>query len=244
MPGRVPILSDFPSHLFLTITPPPNQKPPANVLVLLHGLGDTNGSFTKLGVQLALPETVCISLQAPNPLPFEIGGFHWGDDIIFDQTTGQMDFDTGFQKTTKILSILIQALLKKCQFQARELFIFGFGQGGMTALATVSSSELELGGIVSIGGPLPTSIIGSSNARTSKNKTPLLLCGGSAYSLMTPTEVDKMKTAFAFVEYRKWRDRNGDGMPRNREEMLPIMQFFARRLRSRAGVPEGSVEIG
>ena len=45
------------------------------------------------------------------------------------------------------------------------------------------------------------------------------------------------------VEYHKW-DRAGDGMPRNRDEMLPIMRFFARRLRSRKGVPEGSIEVG
>jgi hypothetical protein len=32
-------------------------------------------------------------------------------------------------------------------------------------------------------------------------------------------------------------------MPRSREEMLPIMRFFARRLRSRGGVPEGAVEV-
>lgn len=28
-------------------------------------------------------------------LSFEIGGFHWGDDIVIALTTGQIDFDTG-----------------------------------------------------------------------------------------------------------------------------------------------------
>jgi hypothetical protein len=32
-------------------------------------------------------------------------------------------------------------------------------------------------------------------------------------------------------------------MPSNRDEMMPIMQFLARRLRSRKGVVEGAVEI-
>jgi hypothetical protein len=32
-------------------------------------------------------------------------------------------------------------------------------------------------------------------------------------------------------------------MPKNREEALPMMHFFARRLRSQKGVPEGSVEL-
>ncbi len=38
-------------------------------------------------------------------------------------------------------------------------------------------------------------------------------------------------------------ERIQDSMPRSREEMLPIMRFFARRLRSRGGVPEGAVEV-
>jgi hypothetical protein len=32
-------------------------------------------------------------------------------------------------------------------------------------------------------------------------------------------------------------------MPANRDEMLPIMQFFSRRLRSMKGVPAGVVEL-
>lgn len=38
--------------------------------------------------------------------------------------------------------------------------------------------------------------------------------------------------------------RKGDGMPSNREEMLPVIQFLTRRLHSRQSVPEGGVEIG
>lgn len=51
-----------------------------------------------------------------------------------------------------------------------------------------------------------------------------------------------MRERFQDVEYVKWA-KSEDSMPRSREEMLPIMKFFARRLRSRAGVPEGAVEV-
>lgn len=39
----------------------------ANLLVLLHGLGDTSASFLQLGKQLSLPGTCALSLQAPFP---------------------------------------------------------------------------------------------------------------------------------------------------------------------------------
>lgn len=151
-----------------------------------------------------------------------------------------MDFDTGFTKTVKIIKqdIIEHGLVKKCGYKQREIMIFGFGQGAMAALATAASMAEELGGIFSIGGPLPSSCTSAKAV-----KTPVLVLGGSSSTLITRTALDKLKAAFQNVEYHKW-NRAGDGMPRTRDEMLPIMRFFAHRLRSQAGVPEGSVEIG
>lgn len=240
MAPQLPTPSQFPPKLNLTVSPPPSSQQAINVLILLHGLGDTNVSFTTLGKQLALPETACISLQAPTPLPFDLAGFHWGDDIHFDSTDGHMELDTGFVKAVEIIAedVINATLVKQCGYTPRNILLFGFGQGGMAALAAVHSLPAELGGVVSIGGPLPTSLIAKE-----KSKTPVLALGGSSNTLTTKSAVNRLKTAFDNFEYHKW-DKRGDGMPSNREEMLPIMKFFARRLRSRSGVPEGSVEIG
>ena len=240
MAPSLPTPSQFPSTLNLTVTPPPSSQQAINVLVLLHGLGDTNLSFTTLGNQLALPETTCISLRAPTPLPFDLAGFHWGDDIHFDSTDGHMEFHTGFVKVVKIIAedVIDATLVKQCGYTPRNIVLFGFGQGGMAALAAVHSLSAELGGVISIGGPLPTSSIAKE-----KSKTPVLALGGSSNTLITKSTVSRLKMAFDNIEYHKWA-KSGDGMPSNREEMLPIMRFFARRLRSRSGVPEGSVEIG
>jgi len=239
MPTRLPTASDFPSYLHLTITPPPKSSPQlTNVLILLHGLGDTNASFTNLGKQLSLPETLCISLQGPAPLPLELGGFHWGDDIQFDQSNGNMEFDTGFAKTVRTIKhdVIKGSLIGNCGFKLREIMLFGFGQGGMAALAAAASITEELGGIISIGGPL------LSPSAAKQVHTPTLVLGGSSNTLITKSAITSLKAAFQNVEYQKW-NKVGDGMPRSREEMLPIMRFFARRLKSRKGAPEGSVEI-
>ena len=242
MSPRLPESKDFPSYLELSITQPPSSQAPVNVLILLHGLGDTKASFTNLARQLALPETTCIALQAPTPLPFDLGGFHWGDDIIFDQTTGSMDFDTGFVKSSKVVAedVLQKGLIEKCGYGERDVFFLGFGQGGMVALTVAAASLAELGGVISIGGPLPSS---SSDSGRSKPKTPVLIIGGSSKSLITTATLTNIKNVFQSVETEQWA-RPGDVMPRNRQEMLPIMQFLARRLRSRHGVPEGSIEVG
>ena len=62
------------------------------MLILFHGLGDTHLPFAKLGSQMNLPETACISVKALEPLPFEPSSFHWGDDVIFDNTVGMCHY--------------------------------------------------------------------------------------------------------------------------------------------------------
>jgi predicted esterase len=242
MTPRLPSKSDFPSSLTLDIIPPSSGQP-INILVLLHGLGDTNKSFSQLGKNLNLPETACLSLQGPNPIPPIFTGsdtpaFHWGDDVLVDERQGEIELDAGFKTIQKILleGVVKEGLMQKCGYAPRNILFLGFGQGAMAALQVAATSELEFGGVVSIGGRLP-----NQNA-SGKSKTPVLVLGGSRSSQVTRSAVDGLKGNFGNVEYVKW-EKGEDSMPRSREEMLPIMRFFARRLRSRAGVPEGAVEI-
>lgn len=162
--------------------------------------------------------------------------------MIFDQHTGEMDMDTGFMEATHIIleKVIKEGLLAKCGYTTREIILFGFAQGGMVALQIAASLDEELGGVVSIGGGLSL----SAPLRTidKKSRTPVLVCKASNGSKVTDGAVKRLKDVFDFTEIKEWK-RNGDGMMRNRDEMLPIMQFFARRLRSRKGVPEGSVEL-
>jgi predicted esterase len=221
----------------------PASQPATNILILLHGLGDTNASFTKLGQQLNLPETACLAVQAPNGMLLDIGGFNWGDDLVVDQSTGELDMDTGFKAGTRLLldRVIREGLVDKCGYKAREIMIFGFAQGAMAGLqAAAEFDDNELGGVVSIGGALSHSL--PLKALDKKSKTPVLVCRASKNSKVTDSAVSKLKDVFEHVEVKDWK-KNGDGMMSNREEMFPIMQFFARRLLSRRGVPAGSVEL-
>ncbi|KAI9779654.1 MAG: hypothetical protein M1816_003459 [Peltula sp. TS41687] len=244
MPGRLPTASDFPSNLTLSIIAPPSSSPePVNVLILLHGLGDSHAPFVAFARNLSLPETACISIQAPHGLPFELDGFHWGDDMLFDQSTGDMDVDAGFDRAKTMVGdkIIEKGLVQKCGYRRSELFLFGFGQGGMVALAVAGSlaQEEALGGVISVGGPLPSSM---PSPGPQKLQTPVLILGGNSASLITNSALARIKNTFEYVDTIRW-ERRGDSMPRNREELLPIMRFLAGRLRSRRGVPKGSVEV-
>ena len=82
----------------------------------------------------------------------------------------------------------------------------------------------------------------TASAGTGKSKTPVLIIGGSSNTLVTKSTMINLKSSFEPVQHHKY-SRNGDKVPVNRDEMLPIMQFFARRLQSRRGVPEGKVVL-
>lgn len=162
--------------------------------------------------------------------------------MLVDERTGEIDVEGGgFEKSSKLLkSVVDEVLVAKLGWKRRNVLFLGFGQGGMAALflaSSLSASE-EFGGVISIGGKLASSSASSSG----KVRTPILVLGSSRSTQVTRTSVDRLKERFRDVEYVKW-EKSDDSMPRSREEMLPIMKFLARRLGSRAGIPEGAVEV-
>ena len=54
-----------------------------NLLVLCHGLGDSDRPFHQLALQMRLPQTATVALQGPIEVPFGLG-FAWYES--FDRT--------------------------------------------------------------------------------------------------------------------------------------------------------------
>eukprot|EP00879_Flechtneria_rotunda_P025739 GHRR01027378.1.p1 GENE.GHRR01027378.1~~GHRR01027378.1.p1 ORF type:complete len:149 (+),score=50.62 GHRR01027378.1:423-869(+) len=60
----------------------------ANLLLLLHSLGDTPKAFTALAKRMVLPHTACLALSGPLRVPETNGGRAWYKAI--DQHTGEL----------------------------------------------------------------------------------------------------------------------------------------------------------
>ncbi|GAA5802498.1 hypothetical protein HPULCUR_007963 [Helicostylum pulchrum] len=130
-----------------------------NLLILLHGLGDSKGPFASLGKNLKLPQTATLSVQAPEPVPYMDGCFQWFPS--FDMLTGDLltpanpERLKGLIRTRNLMDELIQHLIMDCGFNASNIYFFGFSQGGTVALDTVLFGKVRnLGGVVSISGYL------------------------------------------------------------------------------------------
>jgi predicted esterase len=262
MPTRIPRPEDFAhlqSSLQVSLVFPEVPETTTSILILFHGLGDSEASFAAFAKNIKLPGVLAIAVRGISPLPAALLGladhdadgptkhFHWGDDLMLLPTSGDLDPDPGFSKAEQLVwgRLIQDTLVGTCGWETSDILLFGFGQGGSLALGIssklrniervvdVTEGERTVGtafkGVVSIGGQLPSSMTPTSSMRA-KARTPALICHGKNSDTLDGDAIDTLKKEFADVREVKWRKAD-DGMPKNREEMLPIMQFLAERLR-------------
>ncbi|EXJ93656.1 hypothetical protein A1O1_02048 [Capronia coronata CBS 617.96] len=243
-----PLASDLPASLKPVFHLPPNNIP-TNVILFLPGLGDTAANFSSFARALNLPDALTITLNPPFPLPFPLGpGDQWSEDLQVDATTGPFDPDSPLTRAVGLVAedVIANVLVGKSKYRPDHIHLIGFGQGGSVAVSVPLHPSLSslppLGGVISIGGALPMSATLPSS--TAKNRTPVLLLSGSRSPLASAdsSPLKRVKLAYEFITYHQWR-KSDDSMPRNRDEVLPMMQFWSRRLKSRRGVPDDAVEL-
>lgn len=262
---RIPKAEDFNSlspELTVTLHFPSPPESTTAILILFHGLGDSETSFSNFAKNMNLPGVLAITVRGVNPLPPALLGepldsgpprhFHWGDDLNLASHSGGLDTDPGFTKANAlVVERLIRAtLVDECGWEFSDILLFGYGQGGSLALGLASKiregpkvEEVKddkderppekfkvFKGVVSIGGALPASMIPTVSGRP-KSKTPVAVCHGRSCEDVDDDAIDILKKEFVDVRDIKWKKADST-MPSSREEMLPIMQFLAERLRS------------
>ncbi|KAK7678055.1 hypothetical protein QCA50_018996 [Cerrena zonata] len=245
---------------------PSDDSTDENILILLHGLGDTHVPFAKLGKQLNLPQTATLSLRAPEQIPFLYEqAFQWYTS--FDPL-GELIERPNPTPALDLLTKVVNHLTTDCQWPPQRIHMFGFSQGG-TVVAEfglqwwksewakrtqsekardrnvkdgkdISDPEFtprSLGTIVSVSGPLV-----SYPTLTQLCSTPLLLAHRPSPSpeALPSNALTSFKRGYSqFIEVKL--NARGQGMLRGREEMEPVMRFWSERL-SRRQV-EGLYEV-
>ncbi|KAI0776568.1 hypothetical protein BD413DRAFT_490783 [Trametes elegans] len=219
-----------------------------NLLILLHGLGDTQIPFAKLGRQLHLPQTATLALRAPEKIPFLYEeAYQWYTS--FDPL-GELLERPNPTPALELLAKVVDHLVKYCAWPPHRIHFFGFAQGGSVAAefalkfwrselslqqkslpapSDSSSSSQEqkarsLGSVVSVSGPLL-----SYPTLQKPCPTPLLIFHrpSSAETALRSSAIPEFKKGFEKVEEVKMR---GEGMPRSKEEWQPIMRFWSEHL--------------
>ncbi|THH28518.1 hypothetical protein EUX98_g5673 [Antrodiella citrinella] len=223
-----------------------------NLLILLHGLGDTHVPFARLGKQLKLPQTATLALRAPEQIPYLYEpAFQWYES--FD-LLGEMLERPNPTSALELFSKVLNHLFDDCKWPCDRIHLFGFAQGGSVAAEFAlkwwrtqlekqrsnrikpsedaeeqqDGSELvpkALASIVTIAGPL----LSYPTIKT-PCPTPLLAIHRPAPSQTShrPDEFTALRKAFKNVS--EVALPKGEGMPRSRDEWEPIMRFWSERL--------------
>ncbi|KAF8497583.1 hypothetical protein F5888DRAFT_299855 [Russula emetica] len=209
-----------------------------NILILLHGLGDTHVPFIKLGRSFKLPQTATLALRAPEQIPYLYeNAFQWytsfdalGDILTHPNPTTAIDYITN----------VLYHLVNDCGWPAPQIHLFGFAQGGSVATESAlkwwrlqqqqsadsnnTTSVQPLGSVVTIGGPLLS------------YPTMSVVCPTPILVFHRPQPAEPSLPGDALPAFRKGFSRvvdvkmSGVGMPRSKDEWYPIMELWSERL--------------
>jgi len=137
-----------------------------NILIMLHGLGDSPNPYMQLAKNMQIPQTACLCLEAPEKLPFDLGhAWFKGFDHTFEplgfgyqpSVTGKEELDQQMRSlvaTRRRLTALSAALADNWGWAPGRQLLLGFSQGGTAALDLALAGGREFAGVISVAGPL------------------------------------------------------------------------------------------
>lgn len=162
--------------LHYVVRPPTTQtkgKPP--VLVLLHGIGSNERDMASLAPELD-GRFIVVSVRSP----IQIGpdAFAWFQ-VRFTPQGPSIDASQA-EAGWKRLAGFIQEIAAKYDGDPARVYVAGFSQGGIMALATMLTAPQLLAGVVCMSGRLLPEVLPHAAPREILAGTPALLLHGTA----------------------------------------------------------------
>jgi phospholipase/carboxylesterase len=180
-----------PSPLDGPRAPPASGGDPRSMVILLHGYG-SNG-YDLIGLvpywQEALPHTVFLAPNAPQPCPGAPGGFQWWALTSLAPEARA----AGVRQPAPALNAYIDSQLATHGLTEDKLALVGFSQGTMMALHVGPRRERRLAGVLGYSGMLADPDALAAEVRT---KPPLLLVHGDADPVLPVAALSEARLAF------------------------------------------------
>lgn len=133
----------------------PTSGAARNVVIWMHGLGDTADGWASLMPSLNLPDTKFI-LPTAKTRPISLNGGMpmpgWSD--IYGLDPSSKEDSSGFSESVERINQIIKKEVT-AGIDTKRIVIAGFSQGGAVALQTALRSEFTLGGCVALSTWLP-----------------------------------------------------------------------------------------
>jgi predicted esterase len=225
------------------------DKIDANLLILFHGLGDTMLNFSGFAKNLNLPQTACLTIQAP--LEFLDLGFMWYN--AFDENGEAIEYDElklcEMSLIRENLIIFINVLHEKYGWPFDTMFFFGFCQGATVAIDLILNwNKSRFGGCVAVSDSVLEEYM-KTHQKTKNLSPPLpLLITHGKNELEIPLKKAKEKFQFICdqlkgeeIEFKVYN--KGNEMPKQKDEVYDMMKFFSNYLHKRSPTLEKQTDV-
>lgn len=147
-----------------------------------------------------------------------------------------------FEQSTKQIGIdvIVEVLIKKCGFRARDIALVGHDQGGSAALAVAAGCwETKLGGVVTIGGRLPTDFP-KDFPLEDRCPTHILVLGGRLGDV-PDREVNRIESTFSDTTNAREPGKSDDF---DDIKDAKLKEFLAHQLRREEWTKEAVISFG
>mmetsp|Transcript_21469 Transcript_21469/g.52599 ORF Transcript_21469/g.52599 Transcript_21469/m.52599 type:complete len:366 (+) Transcript_21469:2-1099(+) len=119
---------------------PPKEMVVSNVLILLPGLGDGPENFAKMARTMGIPQTGCIAMRPPSPLPYGMG-YGWmtsfeDDGELIKPSKGEKRRIESLNESCDLLRHAIVSIADSFRLPSSRIFLLGFSQGAIAAVHT------------------------------------------------------------------------------------------------------------
>ena len=161
----------------------PSKIPSKNLMIILHGRGDSSEGFTSLPNFLNIDEMNYLLLDAP----FEyFSGYSW-----YQLPPDQLP---GIEYSSKMLTKVLDSVFDE-QFNAEESFLFGFSQGSLLTFEFGARYEKVLAGYIGVSGYIydVKRLLSELNPKASASSW---LCTHGTRDMVLPFETSKKQIAF------------------------------------------------
>ncbi len=150
--------------------PPASGGVARSIVILVHGYGSNGADLISLAPywRAALPDTLFVAPNAPEPCPGAPGGYQWWPVWSADRTVG-------VRGAAPILDAFIDAETAKAGLADDRVALVGFSQGTMLALHVAPRRARAMAGVVGYSGMM----IDADETRM-LTRPPVLLVHGDA----------------------------------------------------------------
>ncbi|KAL6780805.1 hypothetical protein ACKKBG_A08535 [Auxenochlorella protothecoides x Auxenochlorella symbiontica] len=231
-----------------------------NLMLMLHGLGDSPEPYASLAQSLKIPQTDFLAIRGPLAVPFTENGRCWYDafdadfEILTASSAGKQRIAGLESVCTSLRALIVRHLFEKGAWHPSQCHVLGFSQGGTVALELTRLLEpgLGLGSCVAVSAGLLPEWLHAHSKSTEVPRERSEQGEGVSRVMLTYDPCDhvvperEVLATKAYLESRPGRyevqarpfSGRGHKFWASREEGLAIVEFWSQALSWR---PPGSV---